>query len=321
MSQIDIKLFSPNPWNFNRSDESEKQELAESIRAEGVTIPILVRPKGDGYEIIDGEQKITVCHNILNMTTVPESWVTVRNMSDDEARNYIRTSLTRSKNKDLMKEAYHYFEDKREKGMDTVEYAESVGKNIAEMYRILNRINTPQSVQTFISNTTLPASVVDEVLKAKPQFALEYLKEAEDKQWNTTNTRERMNTDRTENGDSVIDKPKTKPYEEELNRMSMEERGAVSKVLETIVINYAKLSKYLSQSGYSELSNYVYGDSVKNATKMKNLFDGVHNVIPKDRSTPIYRVNLVRDYVKKGNMRQNVLKIDDLVKKINRTPP
>lgn len=319
MSEIDINLFSPSPWNFNKSSDEELEELAHSIQAEGVRIPIKYRVIGKRYEIVDEEQKITACKDILKLQYIPSHWTEQVHMSDDEVRQYIRNSLTRSKNKDLMREAHHYYTDKERKGMSLTEYAESVGKSISEMSRILTRVNTPRSVQDFISQTTLPASVVDEVLKVKPQYALEYLKEAEDNQWNTTKARERMSGDRTVDGGSVVENPKTKPYDEELKRMDMDTRVAISKMLEDIIIKYAKMSKYLNSNGYSELSEYMYGDSVKTVTKMKNLFEGVHNIIPRDPTKPIYRVNLVRDYVKK-DIKQTMFKAENVVKKINRTP-
>ena len=320
-SQIDITLFSPSPWNFNMSTDDEKRELAESVKAEGVAIPILVRSKGKRYEIIDGEQKFTVCRDLLKMPSVPSKWVEVRDMSDDDVRQYIRNSLTRSKNKNLMREAHHYYTDKEARGMSLNEYATSIGKDVAEMSRILSRVNTSRGVQTFIEKTVLPASVVDEILKVHPEYTLDYLEKAESEKWNTVQAREHMQSDRTEDGGSVVENPKTKPYESELKSMSMEERGAVSMILADIITNYGKLSKFLDREGYGELSTYVYGESVKNITKMKNLFEGVHNVIPKNSDKPIYRVNLVRDYVKKGDITQNRLKIDEVVKKINRIIP
>ena len=316
-SQLDINLFKPSPWNFNKSTDEEKVELAESVRAEGVTIPILVRRVESIYEIIDGEQKITVCRDVLKMKSIPSEWVEIREMTDDDVRQYIRNSLTRSKHKNLMKEAQHYFADKNTKNMSLKEYADSVGKDVAEMSRILSRMNTPDNVKSFIGKTSMPPSVVDEILKTHPQFTLDYLKKAEVEGWNTSTARDHVQSDRTESGGSVVENPKSKPYEEELKKMSIEERGGVASVLADIIGNYGKIAKYLEREGYPQLSEYVYSESVKNVSKMKNLFEGVHNIIPRDTSKPIYRVNVVRDFVK-SDLKQNTLKIEDVSKKISR---
>lgn len=110
-----------------------------------------------------------------------------------------------------------------------------------------------------------------------------------------------------------------KPYINELKKMSMEERGAVAKIFEDVIVQYAKISNYLEDNGYHELANYVYGNSVKNITKTKNLFEGVRSVIPDDRTKPIFRVNALRDYMQKGRMQTKLTKIQRIVDKIDKT--
>ena len=57
-NEVDIDLISPNPnqprTNFNKE---ELEELAESIKKNGLLQPILVRKVGDKYEIIAGERR------------------------------------------------------------------------------------------------------------------------------------------------------------------------------------------------------------------------------------------------------------------------
>ena len=50
--------FAPIPTSRERLfDEEALEELAQSIAERGVLQPILVRPSGDGYEIIAGERR------------------------------------------------------------------------------------------------------------------------------------------------------------------------------------------------------------------------------------------------------------------------
>jgi ParB family chromosome partitioning protein len=65
-----------------RMDESALQELADSIRAQGVMQPILVRPVADGhFEIIAGERRFRAAR-LAGLTEVP---VLVKDVSDQAA--------------------------------------------------------------------------------------------------------------------------------------------------------------------------------------------------------------------------------------------
>jgi len=233
----------------------------------------------------------------IGMSEIPESWVTIQDMSDDEARQYIRNSLTRSKTRNLMKEAEHYFDDYKASGLSKTEYAIKVGKDNAEMSRILSRMNTGPAIQEFIGKSSLSASIVDEILKTHPDYTLSYLQTAETKGWNTEDTREHLRGDVGDDGKSVVRNPKTKLYDAELKKMPMIDRGAIAKILEDLVQSYNKVATHLESSGYPELSFFVSTSIIKSVMKVKNMFDGTHNIIPKDRTQPIIRVNAVRQWV------------------------
>ena len=65
-------------------DPKAMQELVESVKNEGILQPILVRPRGENYELVAGERR---CRAALEsgLTEVP---VTVREMTDDQAVQY-----------------------------------------------------------------------------------------------------------------------------------------------------------------------------------------------------------------------------------------
>ncbi len=56
--EIPVDRLSPNPFQPRRSfTEEGLEQLAESIRQHGVLQPIVVRPSGDGYQLIAGERR------------------------------------------------------------------------------------------------------------------------------------------------------------------------------------------------------------------------------------------------------------------------
>ena len=84
MRTLPIDLITPGPYQ-PRQDmrEDSLQELADSIRAQGLVQPILVRPLGDGgqFEIIAGERR----WRAAQMAGMQEITSVVRKVSDQDA--------------------------------------------------------------------------------------------------------------------------------------------------------------------------------------------------------------------------------------------
>ncbi len=81
-SQIPISKIKPNNYQPRTSFvSSELDSLTESIRQDGVLMPILIRPQGDGYELIAGERRWRASQ-AAGLTEIP---AVVRNVSDLQA--------------------------------------------------------------------------------------------------------------------------------------------------------------------------------------------------------------------------------------------
>ena len=56
--ELDIDLIKSNPNQPRKSfPETELDELTQSIKANGIVQPIVVRKKGKGYQIVAGERR------------------------------------------------------------------------------------------------------------------------------------------------------------------------------------------------------------------------------------------------------------------------
>lgn len=76
----DIHSFPSHP--FRVSNDTKMAELADSIREQGVLVPVLVRPReAGGYELVSGHRRTFACR-ILGMKTVP---AIIKELSDDDA--------------------------------------------------------------------------------------------------------------------------------------------------------------------------------------------------------------------------------------------
>ena len=57
-AEVPVALISAGPMQpRSHFDEASLQNLAESIKTHGVVQPLVVRPKGDEYELIAGERR------------------------------------------------------------------------------------------------------------------------------------------------------------------------------------------------------------------------------------------------------------------------
>jgi ParB family chromosome partitioning protein len=74
-----LTAFENHPFRVTQDEEFQK--LVESIRENGVLIPAIARPKGDGFELIAGHRRKFACQ-ILGVETMP---VLVRDLTQEQA--------------------------------------------------------------------------------------------------------------------------------------------------------------------------------------------------------------------------------------------
>ncbi len=67
---VGIDDVYPNSWNPKEEDTEELAKVVKSIASNGMRMPVIVREREVGYEIIDGQQRWTACKR-LGFTQVP----------------------------------------------------------------------------------------------------------------------------------------------------------------------------------------------------------------------------------------------------------
>ena len=70
LMEIGVGNLHPNPWNPNRMSDEMYHKLKEYIKREGMVEPIVVRPKGNGYQILGGYHRWKIAKE-LGYETVP----------------------------------------------------------------------------------------------------------------------------------------------------------------------------------------------------------------------------------------------------------
>jgi len=141
---IPIDKVIPNP-NQPRMDFSDEriEELATSIRKDGLLQPILVRPEGDGFQIVAGERRWQACKR-LEMQTIPAKIVIA---SDAEAQQIALVENLQRDNLNAIEEARGYQRLIELSGCLQKDLAEAVSKKPTTISNALRLLDLPDEVQ------------------------------------------------------------------------------------------------------------------------------------------------------------------------------
>lgn len=145
--KLNIEALMPNPNQPRRQFvEGQLDELASSIRAQGVLQPILVRPidKAEGrYEIIAGERRWRAARQ-AGLTTIP---VVIREMNDQEALVVALMENLQREGLNPMEEALGLQQLKDEFGLSQDDMAARLGKSRSAIANTLRLAALPDSAR------------------------------------------------------------------------------------------------------------------------------------------------------------------------------
>lgn len=145
--EIKIQEIQPNP-NQPRIDISEERlaELMSSIEKEGLLQPILVRPEGNGYQIVAGERRWQACKR-LGFNTIAAKIVVA---NDIEAQEIALIENLQRDNLNAIEEARGYQRLIELKGCKQKDVAEAVSKNQTTISNALRLLSLPEEVQEYM---------------------------------------------------------------------------------------------------------------------------------------------------------------------------
>lgn len=132
-----------------RMDEGALAELADSIRAQGIMQPILVRPINatkDSYEIIAGERRFRAAQ-MAGLTEVP---VLVREVSDEHAAAMALIENIQREDLNPLEEAQGVKRLLDEFGLTHEQAATAIGRSRSATSNLLRLINLATPLQTML---------------------------------------------------------------------------------------------------------------------------------------------------------------------------
>ena len=129
------------------------QELAASIRERGVLQPVLLRPSGEGFQLVAGERRFLAARE-AGFNSIP---AIVRPLTDREALLIALIENIQRENLNPIDEARAYYRLATEYGLQHEEIGKRVGKDRSTISNIIRFNNLPSQVQGFLESDKLSA--------------------------------------------------------------------------------------------------------------------------------------------------------------------
>ncbi len=145
MSEISLTLIETNPYQpRTRFDEEALQELADSIRTQGIIQPITVRQIGrDQYQLISGERRLQAS-KIAGLTAIPAY---IRTANDQQMLEMALIENIQRENLNAMEIALSYQRLITECSLKQEELGERVGKNRTTVNNYIRLLRLPPVIQ------------------------------------------------------------------------------------------------------------------------------------------------------------------------------
>jgi ParB family chromosome partitioning protein len=132
-------------------DEVKLEELAQSIGANGVVQPLLVRRKGPRYELIAGERRWRAAQR-AGLTKVP---VVIRNVSDDKVLELALIENIQREDLNPIEEARAYKKLIDTVGLTQESVADRVGRDRSYVTNYLRLLRLPNDLQELLQKGRL----------------------------------------------------------------------------------------------------------------------------------------------------------------------
>jgi ParB family chromosome partitioning protein len=170
-----VAAIYPNPDQPRRHfDDDALDELAESLKEKGLLQPIIVRPKGDGYEIIAGERRWRAAQR-ARLHQIP---ALVRSVGDGETLELAIIENIQRQNLNAIEEAQAYQRLATEYGHSQEALGKIVGKSRSHVANLLRLLDLPPPVRAMVADGRLsmgharalitaadPAGLAEEVIR------------------------------------------------------------------------------------------------------------------------------------------------------------
>ncbi|MBU1248489.1 MAG: ParB/RepB/Spo0J family partition protein [Proteobacteria bacterium] len=171
--QLRISSIVPNKFQPRAEFSPEAlEDLAASIKAQGVLQPILVRPlTGGSFELVAGERRLRAS-KIAGLTEIPGL---IREMDDEQSLAIALIENLQREDLNAIEEAKGYRQLMDQFGLSQEALAAQVGKSRSAVSNALRLLKLPASVQMAISSGRVTAGHGRAVMAVDDEAAIQEL--------------------------------------------------------------------------------------------------------------------------------------------------
>ena len=150
--EIPINELRPNPYQPRTVfDEDALNELAESIKENGVFQPIIVKKSIKGYDVIAGERRLRAS-KIAGLKTIP---AIIRQLSDEKMAEIALLENLQRENLNSLEEAKAYKSLIAKLHLTQEELAKKVSKSRSHITNMLGLLRLPNEVQDMVMDNKI----------------------------------------------------------------------------------------------------------------------------------------------------------------------
>jgi ParB family chromosome partitioning protein len=147
LHELDIESITPNPYQPRQLwDEQDLADLAESIRANGVIQPIIVRPSGSKYQLIAGERRFRASQ-LASLSTIP---ALVRSASDKQLLEWSLVENIHRLGLNPIERAKAYQNYLSTFSLTQAQAAERLGEDRSVVANYLRLLDLPQEIKQML---------------------------------------------------------------------------------------------------------------------------------------------------------------------------
>jgi len=146
-TEVDLEMIVPGTMQpRTHFDEASLQSLAESIRSHGIVQPLVVRRRGDGYELIAGERRWRAA-KLAGLAKVP---VVVKEVPDDHLLEIALIENIQREDLNAIEEAQAYKKLLETVGLTQEALASRVGRDRSYITNYLRLLRLPDDLQQLV---------------------------------------------------------------------------------------------------------------------------------------------------------------------------
>lgn len=245
VGNIPISQIEPNPLQpRNVFDPVRLQELANSIQANGIIQPLIVRSKGDHFELIAGERRLRAA-KLAGLSDVP---AIVQDYADERLLEIALVENIQREDLNPMETAQALERLTREMHLSHEEIADRTGKDRTTITNMIRLLRLPGNVQLLLAERRLTMGHARAILGiASPELQTQLAEKASAQGYSVRQVErlvKKINEPREPSGDALED-PNIK---------------AAIKELESILGTRVRIVQKTDQRGRLEIEYYSQED-------------------------------------------------------------